>query len=103
MKKWGVHQHPRTRRSATSWGSPRSSFWCCLNLFAFYVVRGGAPGSLGSRGKQLLNLAQRQHNTMLSSWWAHGALGQALCFLGEFAPARGHLEQAITLYRCSAA
>ena len=48
-------------------------------------------------GEQLLSLAQRAQDPALLLE-AHHALGQTLFFLGEFAPARAHLEQGIALY-----
>jgi class 3 adenylate cyclase/predicted ATPase len=48
-------------------------------------------------GEQLLSLAQRTQDPALLLE-AHHSLGTALYFLGEFAPAREHLEQGIILY-----
>ena len=48
-------------------------------------------------GEQLLTLAQRAQDSALLLE-AHHALGAALLFLGEFAPARAHLEQGLALY-----
>jgi len=48
-------------------------------------------------GEQLLSLAQNvQDPTLLAG--AHLALGETLCFLGEFAAARAHVEQGIAVY-----
>jgi predicted ATPase len=47
-------------------------------------------------GEQLLNLAQRLPDPALLL--AHRAHGQTLCFLGEVAAGRAHLEQAIAVY-----
>src|SRR5262249_9536121 len=48
-------------------------------------------------GEQLLSLAQRQQDPALFLE-AHVALGTTLHCLGEFVPARAHLEQGIALY-----
>jgi predicted ATPase len=63
---------------------------------SFYVVRAEFQEAWAV-GEQLLNLAQRQHDTAISMV-AHWALGQTLLFQAELTPARAHLEQAITLY-----
>src|SRR5262249_33379731 len=48
-------------------------------------------------GEQLLSLAQRVQDPALRLE-AHRALGATLFHLGELAPAREHLEQALALY-----
>jgi predicted ATPase len=48
-------------------------------------------------GKQLLRLAQSVHDPALFLE-AYHALGTTLYFLGEFAPAREHLERGLTFY-----
>jgi class 3 adenylate cyclase/predicted ATPase len=71
----------------------------------FLVLRGRWNGYLiraelrmaRELGEQLLQLAQREQDPALLVE-AHRALGTTLFFLGELAPARGHLEQGIALY-----
>lgn len=48
-------------------------------------------------GEQLLAQAQRQNDTALLQE-AHWAIGQNHCYLGEFEPARRHLEQSSAVY-----
>jgi predicted ATPase/class 3 adenylate cyclase len=68
-------------------------------LRRLYTLRGD-PGDVQRAQKlaaQLLALARRQADTALLQE-AHWAIGQTHCFLGEFEPARRHLEQSITVY-----
>jgi class 3 adenylate cyclase/predicted ATPase len=67
-----------------------------LGLRAFYIMRGNLQTSR-ALDEQLLHLAQQMQDTALLVE-AHWALGTTLCFLGEIAPARAHLEQSITIY-----
>ena len=65
-------------------------------LWDFYLVR-AEHKTARELGEQLLTLAQRVQDPVLLLE-AHDALGQTLCCLGEFAPARAHVEQGIALY-----
>ena len=65
-------------------------------LWGFYHVRGELQ-TARELGEQLLSLAQRQHDPALLLQ-AHRALGDTLFWLGEFVPARAHLEQGMALY-----
>jgi predicted ATPase len=62
----------------------------------FYLVRAQLQ-TARQLSEQLLILAQRAQDTTLLLE-AHRALGTSLFYLGELAPARTHLEQAMTLY-----
>jgi tetratricopeptide (TPR) repeat protein len=65
-------------------------------LVPFYVNRGELETAL-ELGKQMLCLAQRVHDPAALGN-AHITLGNILCFVGAWAPARRHLEQGIALY-----
>src|SRR5262249_26552339 len=65
-------------------------------LFQFYFVRADLR-TARELGKQLLTLAQRQHDPVLLAR-AHMSLGLPLFELGEFTLAREHLEQGAALY-----
>jgi len=54
-------------------------------------------GAAAELAEELLRLAQAQGDPALRLE-AHRALGQSLCWRGQFAPAREHLEQAVALY-----
>jgi predicted ATPase len=75
---------------------PSQLFSSLRGLWQVYMTR--AEIHTGRElGEQLLSLAQRiQDPTLLLE--AHHTLGATLYFLGEFAPAREHLEQGIALY-----
>lgn len=77
-------------------GEASQLFVVLWGLLSFYVVRADLQAAWDV-GNQLLDLAQRQHDTARLIV-AHWALGQILFFLGEFVPARDHLEQGIHLY-----
>ncbi len=67
-----------------------------IGLRRFSQVRGDLR-TARQYGQQLLALAERQHDT---AWLleGHRALGDTLFWMGEFAPARTHLEQGVALY-----
>jgi predicted ATPase len=64
-------------------------------LGMFYRSRGELQ-TARELGEQLLTLAQRQHDPE-SLTYAHWALGEAMFYLGEFIPARAHLDQALAV------
>jgi predicted ATPase len=67
-----------------------------LGLWRFYMLR-AELGKARDLAEQCLLLLQRVDDpTRLIV--AHDALGETLVFLGEFAPARAHLERATALY-----
>jgi predicted ATPase len=65
-------------------------------LWYFYLVRGEFQ-TARELGEQLLTLTRNAQDPALRMV-AHRALGNTLFWLGEFAPARAHLEQGIALY-----
>jgi class 3 adenylate cyclase/predicted ATPase len=77
-------------------GEPSQIFQVLLGLRQFNHI-GGALESARELGEQLLAIARRtEDRTFLVQ--AHTMLGHSLCYLGEFTPAREHLEKAIALY-----
>jgi predicted ATPase len=77
-------------------GDTREIFPVLFGLWGFYQTKGDLRTAC-ELGEQLLTLAQRQHDPALLLQ-AHRALGDTLFYLGEFVPARAHLEQGIALY-----
>ena len=71
-------------------------FWALLGLQVVYFVRAELK-TARELAEQLLSLAQNVHNPVFLVQ-AHMILGKTLCHLGEFAQARGHLEEGIALY-----
>jgi len=67
-----------------------------VGLWRFYLSQ-GAHQTARALAEQLLQLADRVQDPTLRLE-AHRPLGQTLFYMGEFAPARAHLEQAIALY-----
>jgi predicted ATPase len=65
-------------------------------LWEFYELQGELQ-TARELGEQLLTLAQRVREVELLLV-AHNVLGDTLVWLGEFAGARAHLEQGMTLY-----
>jgi predicted ATPase len=77
-------------------GDTPQLFTVLRGLWGFYFVRAELQ-TAHELGEQCLTLAQRAQSPALLLW-AHYALGTTLFALGEFAPARAHLEQGIGLY-----
>jgi predicted ATPase len=71
-------------------------FWALLGLQVVYFARAELKRAR-ELAEQCLSLARNVHNSVFLVQ-AHSILGQTLCHLGEFAQARGHLEEAIALY-----
>ena len=71
-------------------------FWALTGLQLVYGARAELKPAR-ELAEQCLSLAQNNHNPA-SLVQAHHRLGQILFFLGEFAQARGHLEEGIALY-----
>jgi predicted ATPase len=86
----------RARALCQEQGETSQFFQVLWGLLSFYVVRAELQAAWEVR-EQLLGLAQRRHDPV-RLMVAHWALGQTLLFRGEFAPARAHLEQGMTLY-----
>jgi predicted ATPase len=77
-------------------GETPQLFWVLGGLFAFYTTRAEFK-TAHEVAEQCLSLAQNAHNPIFLMW-AHTVLGLSLFFLGEFALAREHWEEAIALY-----
>ena len=88
--------YARARELYQQLGETPELFPVLHGLFRFYVGRAEYP-TARKLAEQLLSLAQSvQDSAYLIT--AHMALEFTLLVLGEFAQAREHLEQAITLY-----
>jgi tetratricopeptide (TPR) repeat protein len=89
------HAYARARELCQQVGDTPQLAVVLGGLGMFYRSRGELQ-TARELGEQLLTLAQRQHDPeRLAS--AHSVLGDALFFLGEFIPARAHLEQALVV------
>jgi TOMM system kinase/cyclase fusion protein len=87
--------YARARELCGQVGETPHLFPVLWGLWYFYLAR-TEYRTARELGEQLLNLAQRLPDPALLL--AHRAQGQTLCFLGEEAAGRAHLEQAIALY-----
>jgi len=87
--------YKRARELCLRVGENRQLFSVLWGLTRFYLIR-GEPQTALELGAQLLTLAQRLDPSLLAR--AHWMQGQILYALGEFAQAREHFEQGITLY-----
>jgi TOMM system kinase/cyclase fusion protein len=90
------HVYTQARDLCQQLGETTALFPVLRGLWIFSVQQGQLQTGK-ELGIQLLNLAQNQHDPTLVLE-AHRALGSTLYFLGEFAPARVHLEHGIDLY-----
>jgi class 3 adenylate cyclase/predicted ATPase len=88
--------YTRAQELCGKMGETPQVFPVLWGLWVFYFV-GAEHKTARELGEQFLSLAQRQRD-LLPLVEAHGALGNTLFFLGEFAPARTHLEQAAAFY-----
>ena len=100
VKSWAAPEVERTyaraREICQQIGETPQLFPVLWGLWAFYVVRAEFK-TARELGEQCLRLAQSmQDPTLLVG--AHYALGGLLIWLGEFSPARAHLEQGIAFY-----
>ena len=86
----------RARELCRQLGETSRLFSVLRGLGAFYFVRGKYQ-TARELGEELLSLAQSPHDPA-RLLGAHQVLGIASFWLGEFASARGHLEQTIALY-----
>ena len=86
----------RARELCQQLGETSRLFSVLRGLGAFYFVRGKYQ-TARELGEELLSLAQSPHDPA-RLLGAHQVLGIASFWLGEFASARGHLEQTIALY-----
>jgi predicted ATPase len=88
--------YTRARELCRQIGETPDLFPVLRGLWVFHEARAELQGAR-ELAEQLLVLAQRLQDPV-HLMEAHRALGNSLFWLGEFAPARGHLEQAIALY-----
>jgi class 3 adenylate cyclase/predicted ATPase len=88
--------YTRARELCQQGGNPSQPFFVLMGLRIFYLVRGEVQVAR-EIGEQFLRLAQPTAEPAFLLE-AHYALGVPLTLLGEFASARGHLEQSATLY-----
>ena len=77
-------------------GEPLQVAQVLFGRWAFYAVRGNHTAAL-ALGEQFLTVAHRQQDSTLSLV-VHAVLGETLLWLGEFAPAQAHLDQACAFY-----
>jgi predicted ATPase len=87
------HTHNRARELCQQIGETPELFWVLWGLCAFYVARAEFE-TARTLAEQLLRLVQRAQEPALLVP-AHLALGAVMFHLGEFGPARVHLEQVI--------
>lgn len=88
--------YTRARALCPQVGKPLQLVPALQGLWLFSFVRAEHQRA-HTLGKQLLVLAQSNHDPILSVE-AHQALGASLWLLGELAAAQAHVEQAIALY-----
>jgi predicted ATPase len=85
------HAYARARELCQQVGDTPQLFVVLTGLVDFYRARRELEAAR-DLGEQLLALAQRQHDPgRLAD--AHSVLGEVMFYLGEFVPARAHLEQ----------
>jgi predicted ATPase len=90
------HAYSRARELCQQLGETPQLFPALRGLWQFYHLRAEYE-TAGRLGEQLFSLAQHVQSPALLLE-AHRVLGPTLFQLGEFAPAREHLEQGIALY-----
>jgi predicted ATPase len=88
--------YTRAQELCREMGETPQLFPVLWGLWVFYFV-GAEHKTARELGEHCLSLAQRQRDPALLVE-AHTALGSTLFFLGEFAPARAHEEQAAAFY-----
>src|SRR3990170_4139523 len=88
--------YTRARELCQNIGETPQLFPVLWGLWNFYLGRAECK-TARELAEHLLTLAQSVQDPALLLE-AHDALGQTLYSLGEFAPARAHMEQGITLY-----
>ncbi|MGH8072246.1 MAG: ATP-binding protein, partial [Candidatus Entotheonellia bacterium] len=87
------YAYARARELCQQMGDAPQLAAVLLGLAQFYRAR-GEHQTARELGEQLLTVAQRQHDPEGLAY-AHSLLGNVLFYLGEFVPARAHLEQAL--------
>ncbi len=88
--------YTRARELCEQGGDTPQLSQALYGVWQLYILRSELP-TAHQLGEQLLALAQRAPDLALLPA-AHRALGEPLLWLGEFSPARIHLEQGIRLY-----
>jgi predicted ATPase len=88
--------YTRARELCQQLGETPQVFPALWGLWVFYVLRAEYK-TARELGEQLLYLAQNMQDPALLVE-AHYALGETLFLLGEFVPARAHLEQSHAFY-----
>jgi class 3 adenylate cyclase/predicted ATPase len=88
--------YTRARELCRQVGETPQLFPVLWGLFLSYLVRGELQ-TARELAEQFLSLAQSVQDSELLLW-AHYALGATLTWLGEFAPAREHVQQSSALY-----
>jgi tetratricopeptide (TPR) repeat protein len=88
--------YARARELCRQGGETPQLFSVLFGLWRFYLVRADLQ-AMRELEEQLFALTQNTQDPALLLG-AHNALGVSLVELGEFAPARAHLEQSIALY-----
>ncbi|MBI3757219.1 MAG: tetratricopeptide repeat protein [Deltaproteobacteria bacterium] len=88
--------HTRALELCRQVGETSQLFVALLGLCGFYLERAEIT-TARELAEQGLSLARNVHDPIYLMW-AHRMLGDLLYRLGEFAPAREHLEQGIALY-----
>jgi class 3 adenylate cyclase/tetratricopeptide (TPR) repeat protein len=88
--------YARARALCQQVGDTPQRFPTLRGLWRFYWSRGALP-TAREIGEQLFGLAQRAADPTHRLVIAHDALGVTLFYLGDYAAARTHLEQAIAL------
>jgi predicted ATPase len=86
----------RARELCQEVGEPRQLFQVLRGLWEFYDLQAEMP-TARELAEHLLTLAQRVQDAALLLV-AHEVLGETVLWLGEFALAREHAEQAMALY-----
>ncbi len=88
--------YTRARELCERLGDPSELFPALYGLWVVYVVRGELPRAY-ELAEELLRRAESAHDATLLMY-ARYALGDSSCWMGEFLPAREHLEIGIALY-----
>ena len=90
------HTYTRARELCQQVGETPRLFSALRGLWVVYLI-GGELQAAHKLGEQLLTLAQQVQDPAFFLE-AHLVLGSTLLCLGEFASARGHLEQGVAFY-----
>jgi class 3 adenylate cyclase/predicted ATPase len=89
------HAYARARELCQQVGDTPQLAAALGGLCTFYRIRGELQ-TARELGEQLLTLAQHQHHPERLAY-AHSLLGTVVFYLGEFVPARAHLDQALAV------